>query len=63
MAGIEIKASSTITKSDFKGLNKLKGACDNQFVAGIVFYDGENILPFGDRLFAIPISMLIPIAK
>jgi len=26
----------------------------------VVFYDGENILPFGKNLFALPISMLIP---
>jgi predicted AAA+ superfamily ATPase len=60
LAGIEIKASATVTKSDFKGLNKLKNACGELFAAGVVFYDGENILPFGDRLFAVPISVLIP---
>ncbi len=62
LAGIEVKASATITQSDFKGLNKLKNACGEQFTAGVVFYDGENILPFGDRLFAVPVSTLIPVA-
>ncbi len=60
LAGIEIKASATVTSSDFKGLKKLKEACGEQFAAGVVFYDGENILPFGDRLFAVPISVLTP---
>lgn len=60
IAGIEIKASSTVTASDFKGLNKLKDSSGNSFRAGVVFYDGENILPFGEKLFAIPISLLIP---
>lgn len=60
LAGIEIKASATVTQSDFKGLNKLKNACDELFVAGVVFYDGENILAFGNKLFAVPISTLIP---
>jgi len=60
LAGIEIKASATVTKNDFKGLKKLKEACKKQFVAGVVFYDGEAILPFGERLFAVPISLLIP---
>ena len=60
LAGIEIKASATVTSSDFKGLNKLKDACGKQFSAGVVFYDGENILPFGDKLFAVPISELTP---
>lgn len=59
LAGVEIKASATITQSDFKGLNKLKSALGEQFVAGVVFYDGENILPFGDKLFAVPFSALI----
>jgi predicted AAA+ superfamily ATPase len=60
LAGIEIKASATVTKNDFKGLNKLQDACGEQFSAGIVFYDGENILPFGNNFFAVPISVLIP---
>ncbi|MDF1833162.1 MAG: ATP-binding protein, partial [Porticoccaceae bacterium] len=60
MAGIEIKAAASVTQSDFKGLNKLKDACGKQFSAGVVFYDGETILPFGDKLFAVPISLLCP---
>lgn len=58
VAGIEIKASATVTRSDFKGLNKLKDSCGKQFAAGAVFYDGDSILPFGDRLFAVPVSLL-----
>lgn len=60
IAGIEIKASATVTQSDFNGLHKLKVACGEQFSAGVVFYDGENILPFGEKLFAVPISILTP---
>lgn len=60
LVGIEIKASATVTKSDFKGLKKLKEACGKQFVAGVVFYDREGISPFGERLFAVPISLLTP---
>ncbi|MBL1275942.1 MAG: ATP-binding protein [Ectothiorhodospiraceae bacterium] len=63
LAGIEIKAAATITQSDFKGLKKLKGACGKQFAAGVVFYDGENILSFGEKLFAVPISLLVPTAS
>lgn len=60
LVGIEIKAAASITTSDFKGLRKLQAATADQFAAGVVFYDGENILPFGEKLFALPISMLIP---
>ncbi|MGE8498562.1 MAG: ATP-binding protein [Pseudomonas sp.] len=60
LAGIEIKAAATVTASDFKGLHKLKDACAERFAAGVVLYDGDSILPFGERLFAVPISILIP---
>ncbi|AFT71902.1 putative ATPase, AAA+ superfamily [Alloalcanivorax dieselolei B5] len=60
LAGIEIKAAATITQSDFKGLKRLKDATGERFAAGVVFYDGDAILPFGERLFAVPISVLVP---
>jgi len=60
LAGIEIKAAATVTKNDFKGLNKLKDTCGKQFAAGVVFYDGNCIVPFGEKLFAVPISLLTP---
>ena len=59
-SNIEIKAAATVGKTDFKGLNKLKDLCSDQFVAGVVFYDGDSIVPFGDRLFAVPVSLLTP---
>lgn len=57
LAGLEIKAA-TVTQADFKGLNKLKDACGEQFSASVVFYDGENILPLGEKLFSFPTSCL-----
>jgi len=54
LAGIEIKAAATVTQSDFKGLNKLKEACGDLFDAGVVFYDGESVLPFGEKLLQCP---------
>jgi predicted AAA+ superfamily ATPase len=57
LAGIEIKAAATVTQGDFKGLKKLQDLCGEQFAAGVVLYDGENILPFGERLFAVPIAL------
>lgn len=63
LAGIEIKAAATITQADFKGLNKLKEACGKRFAAGALLYDGDSILPFGERLFAVPLSVLVPKAQ
>ncbi|MDO9318287.1 MAG: hypothetical protein Q7V56_08815 [Gammaproteobacteria bacterium] len=57
LAGIEIKAAATVTQGDFKGLKKLQDLCGEQFAAGVVLYDGENILPFGKHLFAVPIGL------
>ena len=61
LAGIEVKAAATVTHRDFKGLNRIKDACGQQFTVGIVLYDGEHILPFGEKLFAVPINALIPL--
>jgi hypothetical protein len=58
VAGIEIKAASTVTASDFKGLRKLKDAVGAHFVAGVLLYDGESLASFGPGLFAVPISLL-----
>lgn len=58
IAGVEMKASSTVTGDDFKGLRKLQQAVENRFVAGVVMYDGEAVVPFGNQLYAVPISGL-----
>ncbi len=58
VVGIEVKAAATVTASDFKGLKKLAGACDNEFKLGVVLYDGDTVVPFGERLFAAPVACL-----
>lgn len=56
LVGIEVKAAATVTGSDFKGLRKLADAAGEALKLGLVLYDGEQTVPFGDRLFAAPIS-------
>ncbi|HET8775499.1 MAG TPA: DUF4143 domain-containing protein [Thermoanaerobaculia bacterium] len=58
VAGIEVKASATVTASDFRGLRKLQDASGKRFAAGVVLYDGEASASFGDRMFAVPIRAL-----
>src|ERR1035438_196211 len=58
MVGIEVKASATVFASDFKGIRKLSNICGDDLKLGVVLYDGTTIVPFGDRLFAAPISCL-----
>jgi len=56
LVGIEVKAAATVNRADFKGLRKLGEACGDKFKIGIVLHDGDGIVPFGDRMFAAPIS-------
>ncbi len=58
LAGVEIKASATVTASDFRGLRKLRDAAGNRFTTGVVLYDGETSVRFGDHMYALPIRML-----
>ncbi|MGD9579449.1 MAG: DUF4143 domain-containing protein, partial [Syntrophorhabdus sp.] len=58
LAGVEVKAASTVTADDFKGLRKLQGASGKSFRTGAVLYDGGAVVPFGKSLYAVPISSL-----
>jgi len=58
VVGVEVKRSKTVTSSDFDGLKALAGDTKSRFTAGIVLYGGEEALPFGDRLWALPIHHL-----
>ena len=58
VAGVEVKASGTVTASDFRGLRKLRDASADHFAAGVVLYDGETSIGFGDRLYAVPVRLL-----
>lgn len=58
IAGIEIKASATVKSGDFAGLRALAEACGDRFAFGTVLYDSTDVVPFGDRLAAAPLSSL-----
>ncbi len=58
LAGIEVKAGATVTAADFSGLRRLAGVAGKAFCAGVVLYDGESCVGFGERLFALPIRRL-----
>lgn len=58
IVGIEVKASATVTPSDFRGLRKLQNAIDERFTAGIVLYNGETAIRFGGKLQAVPVRLL-----
>jgi hypothetical protein len=58
LAGIEVKASATVTGQDFKGLRALAAIAGPRFRHGIVLYTGESAVPFGPHLHALPIATL-----
>jgi hypothetical protein len=58
LAGVEVKAAATVTAADFRGLRKLREAGGARFAGGVVLYDGEAAVSFGDGLFAVPIRCL-----
>lgn len=55
---IEVKAGATVRSEDLAGLRHLEQRLDRHFVAGYVLYTGQQTLPFGERLRAIPIDAL-----
>ena len=57
ICGVEVKAASSVRKTDFTGLRRLRENHE-QFIRGVVLYDGDKILPFGDRLYAVPFAEL-----
>lgn len=58
VAAIEVKASSTLEAADFRRFDRLRETLGSRFVRGVVFYTGDSVLPFGDRLQAWPVSLL-----
>jgi predicted AAA+ superfamily ATPase len=58
LAAVEVKASATVIEADFRALRKLRDTSGRRFICGVVLYDGEASVGFGDRLFAVPIRAL-----
>ena len=55
---IEVKAGATVHTQDLAGLRHLAHRLGRRLVAGYVLYTGQQTLPFGDRLRALPIDAL-----
>lgn len=58
LVAIEVKTADRVSASDFKGINMLKEIAKQDFICGIVLYGGKDIVPFGENLFALPLSLL-----
>ena len=58
VAGIEVKASSTVDPRDFRGLHQLADMAGPGFTLGAVLHTGKNALRFGPKMWALPVSAL-----
>jgi predicted AAA+ superfamily ATPase len=56
--GVEVKAGATVKDSDLRGLKKLPNLAGDRFRMGVLLYDGEETLPLGDSIWAVPLSTL-----
>lgn len=58
VVGVEVKAGATVRSEDLTGLRHLAAAAGERFVAGFVLYTGQQTLPYGERLRAVPLDAL-----
>jgi hypothetical protein len=58
VVAVEVKAGATVRAEDLAGLRHLTRRLGSRLVAGYVLYTGQQTLPFGDRLRALPIDAL-----
>ncbi len=58
VVAIEIKASKSVSKSDFKHIYHLANEIPNEFDKGIVLYNGESVLKIDDNMYAIPFGFI-----
>jgi hypothetical protein len=58
IVAIEVKSASTVDSSSFAEMISLSRDLKKRFVRGIVFYAGNDTVPFGKNLLALPIQSL-----
>lgn len=58
VAGIEVKTSASVGRSDSAGLRFLRDQLGARFRAGIVLYTGSNTLELEERIWAVPLRGL-----
>jgi uncharacterized protein len=58
LAAVEVKAKASLDSKDWKWLAALRDARSDRFKSGIVIYSGDQTIPLGDRLWAVPYAGL-----
>jgi predicted AAA+ superfamily ATPase len=58
LVGVEAKAGVSVGADDFRGLRVLRELAGRRFACGVVLHAGREVLPFGPKLWAVPMSAL-----
>jgi predicted AAA+ superfamily ATPase len=58
VAGIEVKAAATVQEKDVRVLLELSVALGRKFTRGVVLYTGDRVVPFSEKIFAVPVQAL-----
>jgi len=58
VAGVEVKASASAATSDFAALQTLRDQLGKKFITGVALYTGDQVVPFGDTLWLVPLPAL-----
>jgi predicted AAA+ superfamily ATPase len=56
VVGIEVKSAATVGQRDFAGLRALAEMAGKRFLRGVLLYLGDQAVPFGQGMWALPIS-------
>ncbi len=59
VVAIEVKATKSLGRSDWKNLRFLRDTLGERFHRGIVLYRGEQSIPLAEKLQAVPLSALL----
>jgi predicted AAA+ superfamily ATPase len=58
VAGIEVKAAATVQEKDIRVLLELSVALGRKFTRGVVLYTGDRVVPFSEKIYAVPVQAL-----
>jgi predicted AAA+ superfamily ATPase len=58
IGGVEVKAASTVTSRDIRGLQSLSEALGDDFAAGVVLHTGQETVRLAPQIWAMPVAAL-----
>ncbi|MGH3834665.1 MAG: hypothetical protein ACRDSF_03015 [Pseudonocardiaceae bacterium] len=58
VVGVEVTSSATVRSGDFAGMRVLEEIAGHRFRRGVVLYTGTDVVSFGPKLVAAPVSLL-----